>query len=81
MMAEEENPRVAILESAIEELQSRVEFQSHTIESLDRVVAEQDRRLAVQEKQLLILAQRFKGMEGRIEQSQGVPVDDRPPHY
>lgn len=81
MSNEKNDSRLALLERDIEELQSRLEFQAHTIEALDKVIAEQERRLSLQETQLHMLAQRFKGMESRLDDYQGDEADERPPHY
>lgn len=81
MSVEQENSRIGQLMAAVEELQSRLEFQAHIIDSLDGVVVEQEKRLSKQERQLQLLANRFKSVENRVSQSEGPAEDERPPHY
>lgn len=73
--------RLQQMQAEIEELQSRQAFQEETLASLDRVIGEQDQQLLRQQRQLLLLGEKLKLLEGRVDSGGVTAVDQKPPHY
>ncbi len=69
------------LQQRIDELETRVAFQEDNLSELDKVIAAQDALLAKQQLQLQLLAEKFKGMESKLDQPITIGGDERPPHY
>ena len=73
--------RMHQLQGQIEELQSRQAFQEETLASLDKVIGEQDQQLLRQQRQLLLLGEKLKLLEGRLDSGGAAAVEQKPPHY
>lgn len=69
------------LQQRVDELETRVAFQEDSLNELDKVIAAQDALLAKQQLQLQLLAEKFKGMESKLDQPVAMGGDERPPHY
>ncbi len=80
-MSRESESTIEFLQQRVDELEARVAFQEDSLQALDDVLAKQDALLNKQQMQLQLLAEKFKAVELKSDQTYAPMAEERPPHY
>lgn len=74
-------PMDSIIESRLDELESRLAFQDDLIESLNEIIARQDRELGRLELRVKALGEKLNDFAESAEMPGASPGHEVPPHY
>ena len=74
-------PMDSVIESRLDELESRLAFQDDLIESLNETIARQDRELGRLELRLKSLADKLNDLAESAAAPGAAPGHEVPPHY